>query len=571
MKTIIFDIETDDLYRHVTQVHCIVTHCPETGVNKSFTTDIDYAIQELYTADTLIGHNIINYDIPVLHKLYRFKPNCRIIDTFLTSQVMFPERAKHSLQSWGETLDNFKTAYSGGFETFNEEMLRYCQQDVSVTLSLYNHLQAAGLDSLQLMQQLENSVAPILFRQENYGVMFDIDAALILECTLAKHLGELKKRLQYAFPVRANFIEEITPKTNRKPYKEGCAYSKIEFQEFNPASTAQIASRLMQKYNWKPTKKTEKGKPQVTGDILDTLGFPEAQLLSTYFMLNKRMGQLSSGDNAWIRKMDGDYRIRGSIKQNGAVTGRMTHFGPNLAQVPAVGAPYGAECRALFIVPVGKSMVGCDASALEMRCMAAYLYRHDKGEFAQQVLTGDIHQRNADILGVSRQAAKTFFYALIYGAGDAKLGATLGADRKTGADAKQKFFDGFPAYKKLLDTLRETVSERGYLLGLDGRHLICRSEHSQLNTLLQSAGALIMKKALVLFDEKLKSGGCIPGLDYEFILNIHDEFQLEVKTELSEKTGQLGVDAIRDAGKYFNLKCPMDGEFKVGSNWAETH
>jgi DNA polymerase I-like protein with 3'-5' exonuclease and polymerase domains len=249
----------------------------------------------------------------------------------------------------------------------------------------------------------------------------------------------------------------------------------------------------------------------------------------------------------------------------------MTHSGPNLAQVPSVKAPYGEECRALFMVPKGRKLVGADASGLELRCLAHYMGRWDHGEYAKVILEGDIHSVNQTAAGLpTRDNAKTFIYAFLYGAGDAKIGSIIGKGKKAGAALKAKFLRGLPARGNLLEAVKKAAA-RGYVIGLDGRHIYVRSEHAALNTLLQGAGAIVMKKALVLLDDELHYRGYVPGVDYEFVLNIHDEFQIECREEIADDVAEAAVAAIRAAGRHFNFRCPLDGEAKVGRNWAETH
>jgi DNA polymerase I-like protein with 3'-5' exonuclease and polymerase domains len=283
-------------------------------------------------------------------------------------------------------------------------------------------------------------------------------------------------------------------------------------------------------------------------------------------MIQKRLGQLAEGKEAWV-KLEKNGRIHGRVNTNGAVTGRCTHSNPNMAQVPAVRAPYGKECRELFTVAKGYKMVGADASGLELRCLAHFMGKWDEGAYAKELLEGDIHTANQKAAGLeTRDQAKTFIYAFLYGAGDAKIGTVVGKGQEEGAKLRANFLKKTPALKYLKDAV-EKAAKRGYLLGLDGRKLWIRSEHAALNTLLQSAGALVMKKACCILDKMIKES----GFDAKFALNVHDEWQIEVKEEVAELVGNLAVQAIRDAGDFFNFRCPLDGEFRVGNNWAETH
>ena len=277
-------------------------------------------------------------------------------------------------------------------------------------------------------------------------------------------------------------------------------------------------------------------------------------------MVGKRIAQVQS----WLDAVEDDGRVHGQVNAIGAVTGRMTHSSPNMAQVPAVGAPYGYECRACWIVPEGHKLIGVDASGLELRMLASFM--NDK-EYTNEILNGDIHTTNQVNAGLSTRAqAKTFIYAFLYGAGDAKIGSIVDGSQRTGARLRQRFLENTPALAELRERV-SIASQRGYLRGLDGRCLHIRSEHSALNTLLQSAGAVVMKKALAIFTEYAPKW----GLTYKLLGSIHDEYQLEAPEKHADKVGWLMVESIKAAGIALDLKCPLDGEYKIGNNWAETH
>jgi len=326
----------------------------------------------------------------------------------------------------------------------------------------------------------------------------------------------------------------------------------------------------------------------VDEEVLKQLPYPEAQVLSEYLMVEKRLGQLATGKEAWLKHVRPDGRIHGEVTTNGAVTGRMTHSKPNIAQVPGLTdkktgkpMPYGKECRSLFIVPVGKKLVGCDADALELRCLAGYMARYDGGAYIKTVLEGkkelgtDMHTVNAKALGTTRDIAKVWFYAFIYGAGDFKLGTILNAPRgkemEWGRRSRARFLKNLPALKTIIEKVQKAVAKKGFLKGLDGRQLRVRSSHSAFNTLLQSAGAILMKAALVLLDEDLQRAGYVPGRHYEFVANVHDEFQIEADEEIADDVGKRAVTAIIKAGEFFGFGCPLNGNAECGSSWATTH
>ena len=341
---------------------------------------------------------------------------------------------------------------------------------------------------------------------------------------------------------------DITPFTRRK------------LQDFNLGSRKQIGEYLIE-FGWKPKKMTPTGQPMVDEKTLANIKeIPEARLIAKYLLLQKRIAQIDS----WFEAQQEDDRVHGFVIPNGTITGRMAHRNPNMAQVPNIKSPFGEECRSCWTVPEGYKLVGIDASGLELRILAHYM---NDEEFTNEIINGDIHAFNQKLAGLkSRDQAKTFIYALIYGAGDRKLGSVVGGSAKEGTRLRQHFFDNKPTFKALGDKVRRSAQKK-YVKGLDGRKIFVRHPHAALNTLLQGGGAIAMKRALAILDSLIK----LQTLDAKFVANIHDEWQMEVREDLVDFVGQLAVDCIQTAGNYYNLRCPLDAEYKVGDNWSETH
>lgn len=620
----VFDLETDGLLKHLTKVHCLVIRDVDSGECWSYADHPGYrpikeGLVRLDEADELIGHNVIKFDLPALAKVYRWKPkpNAIVFDTLVAARVMWPrdilidsDRRRvlrgampgklvgaHSLGAWGYRLGEYKGDYDGGWESWSHDMQDYCEQDTEVTRKLVLRI-AEENETWEWRDclALEHKVAFIVARQERWGFAFNMDAAVRLWGELADRKDKLEKDLRSIFKPWFAYEGQAVPKRSLK-YKdrtkasvtEGCAYSKVRITEFNPASRDHIANRLKALYQWEPEEFTPEGKPKVDEEVLSRLPYKEAKALAEYFLVEKRLGQLATGKAAWIRKAESG-RIHGSVNTNGAQTGRMTHADPNLAQVPGVKALYGVQCRSLFMASAGMVLVGCDADALELRCLAGYMAAFDGGDYIRTVLEGkkedgtDMHSINARILGCSREVAKVWFYAFIYGAGDEKLGLILGHPkglkaRQAGKRSRAKFLAGLPALGKITDKVRAKVRAKnpatgqplGYVRGLDGRKLFVRSDHSALNTLLQGAGAILMKQGLVELDEALQDAGLIPGLDYEFCANVHDEWQIDVLPQHVALVMRLAPEAIRRAGETLNFRCPLAGNAVSGANWAETH
>tara|TARA_R110000787_G_scaffold35380_1_gene90916 strand:+ start:4164 stop:5894 length:1731 start_codon:yes stop_codon:yes gene_type:complete len=574
-QKLILDIETTAF--PVKNIWMIGTMSLDSGYKKNFLNPAAERkqIQEYINGfDIIIGHNITGFDQPVLEEHLGISfDNVEIEDTLVMSRLYDPQLdGGHSLRAWGERL-KFPKSDHDDWTRLSEEMIKYCNIDVEVTAKLYTKLTELLSRFPGESVELEHKVQQIISKQERTGWLLDIEKSFDMQAQLKQRSIEVEKEVHKKFTPLPVFIREVTPRIKKDNTLSSVglkflgsdysniagSFSRVDWPEFNLGSRQQIG-RHLKFYGWKPKNFTEKGQPIVDEGILSKVDIPEAKLIAEYLMLQKRSAQVQS----WIEAAEEDGRVHGRVNPIGAVTGRMTHSNPNMAQVPASYSPYGTECRQCWIVPKGYKLVGIDAAGLELRMLAHYM---NDEEYTHEVTHGDVHTANQKAAGLStRDNAKTFIYAFLYGAGDAKIGSVVGGSKRDGAKLKEKFLTNTPS----LRTLRERVlraTKRGHLRGLDGRRLIVRSEHAALNTLLQSAGAVIMKKALTILDEY----AIIHSMDYRFVGNIHDEFQVEVKEAHAEKFGWLAVECIKAAGTRMELKCPLDGEYKVGDNWASTH
>lgn len=548
MNLVFCDIETDGL--DASTIWCAV--CRNNGVSEVICNEQDF---KAYVSDrpdaNWVFHNGIGYDLPVLDRIWNVSfDRSRIVDTLILSRLADPSRSGgHSLRNWGNIL-GFPKGDHSDWSQLTPAMIDYCIRDTEVTEAVYKRLQVELNGFSQDSIDLEHQVQWVIQQQERNGWLLDQRLCHILCAKFKERMNVIEEDLQAIFPPIVE--ERYSEKTGKR--------LKDKVTVFNVGSRQQVADRLTAKGAvW--TDLTPTGKPVVDEKALkENHHVPEAQQVLEYLLLQKRYAQV----NSWLGHVQDDGRVHGRVTTNGAVTGRMTHQNPNMAQVPSVNSEFGKDCRDCWIVPEGRRLVGVDASGLELRMLAHYM---GDEEFTDVLLRDDIHTRNQIASGLAtRPQAKTFIYAFLYGAGDAKIGSIVGGTAKDGNALRTRFLRNTPS----LETLRERVgsaSRKGYLVGLDGRKLWVRSEHSALNTLLQSAGAIIMKKALVLLDDYAMQH----NIDYKFIGNIHDEIQSEVATEQAEKFGWLAVECIKAAGISFSLKCPLDGEYKVGSTWSETH
>jgi DNA polymerase I len=615
--TLYFDIETNGIEDFTTlsdlkQVHCLSVYNPQQKRMVTFDgKGIPEGLRCMDEAGYLCGHNVVGFDLPALKKLYNYTPKPRILDTAITSRVMhsdlrgmdmqrkdFPKEfwGSHSLNAWGHRMGGIsKIAYEGNFERYDDDMKKYCERDVLVTYTLAQYLKALEPDVRML--SIEHGFAHVIRKQELRGFCFDEARAMSFISHLTQLRAEVKDKLQVMFPPR---VEEMrTPKgwsltldgdvtieaeTKGKlkemlkdmDMKQALVHQSVKLDNktkaipFNPGSRDQIAARLVD-LGWEPTERTPDGRIKIDESVLKKINHPAAKLLLEYLTVSKRLGQVAEGENGWMRVVKKG-RIHGKVNTNGAVTGRCTHSLPNLAQVPAVRATHGKTCRELFKAGDGYDLVGVDASGLELRCLAHYLAIYDRGAYAKNLIQDDIHTVNQKAAGLeTRDQAKTFIYAFLYGAGDAKIGDIVGGSAKQGAVLKKRFLAQLPALARLKKGVEEKVKRGGFLTGIDGRILPIRSEHSALNMLLQSAGAVVMKQALIKLHRDLTILGWNHGREYAFVANVHDEFQAEVLPEKADLYGKMAVEAIRYAGDSLGFNCPLDGEYKVGRNWAETH
>ena len=597
---LIFDIETDGLYDQATKTFCIVIYDVTRAETFAYGPDcIDDAIAHLATADVLIGHNIIFYDLPVLQKLHSFVAKARIIDTLICTRIIWPKeklydldieqypnvpvkiRGNASLKAWGWRLADNKIDFKD-FSEYSEEMLTYCKQDVHVTLKLYKHIVKEKYPESAL--RLEHDFALAINKQIRAGVPFDVDACLDLVDNLRRKKVELEEQLKQIFPP-IKHKTWFTPKVNNtaRGYVKDVPFEKTITEEFNPGSRKQIVERLKSKYGWEPEKTTEKGNPILDDEVIDKLPYSEAKPLAEYMLIKKRLGQIKDGNNAWLKLVNNNTGcMHGDVITNGCITGRASHRHPNMGQVPAGYSPYGKECRALFHAPQRWDMIGIDAKALELRCLAGYLAYWDQGEYAKLVINpeSDIHTINQKLFGVeTRDIAKRLLYGMLYGCGAVKAGTIIDPNEKDeivlrnlGKTAINSFLKGVPALAELKTKIESYILTRQHLIGLDKRVLYCRSPFKGLNVLLQSAGAILMKQVVITIHKNIETTLSLPhGQEWEQVLMVHDEVQLVCNPKYTEQIREQAMLAFPQAQEFFEFLCLIEGDSRVGSDWSATH
>jgi len=542
---VVLDIETDSL--QATKIHCIVAKDIETSnVYVWDYKNLDQFRKWADGIDQFIMHNGISFDAPSLNRLLgtNIKLN-QVVDTLILSQLFNPMIDKgHSLRAWGDRL-GFPKMELENFKTYTEDTLEYCKNDVDLTEHVYKKLLQDGRAFSEASIKMEHRIRAIIDQQEKNGFALDIRKAIGLLSRLADEAHDLEAWSKVTFS--PNVMELKT---------------KTKYTAFNIGSRQQIAERLME-LGWKPKHYTDKGNIIVSEEILDGINLEEARKFSRFFLLQKRTAQIQSWINSYN---DTTGRVHGRVLTLRTITGRMAHYNPNMAQVPAIRSPFGKECRDCWTVdnPHTHVLVGTDASGLELRCLAHLM---NNEEYTNEILNGDVHTANMKMAGLTnRDQAKTFIYAFMYGAGAAKIGKIVGGNKEHGQELINKFLTNIPALKRVRNAVQR-AAERGKIRGVDGRHLYIRSPHSALNTLIQGAGASICKDWLINMVQRVSQ----KGLDVKLVASVHDEYQFEVAKKDVEQFGTITREAIKDTERNLNFRCPLDSTWKQGSTWAETH
>lgn len=580
MKRIVLDIETDLSHQ---KIHLVITKDLDTKEVKTWK-EASLFRDFIRDATLIIGHNLISFDGPILNRLWNTKIGLKkVFDTLIVSRLLDPSREQgHSLEAWGNTLKfqkiNYKATWQwlqGRREEYDGEcfdkpidslMEHYCSRDVEVCAKLYLKL-FNDLNEKQFSQdsvELEHKVAAIIAEQERNGFKLDTVYATVLLTDIKGKMAGIYEQMQHRWPPYE--VPRVSEKTG-KQLKPLCV-------TFNPGSRKQIGEKLIE-LGWKPKKFTETGQAMVDeGTLSEIKNIPEAAMIAEYLMLQKRVAQIES----WLEAVKDDGRVHGKVITNGAVTGRATHSSPNMGQVPNTSSIYGAECRECWTVEEGNVQVGVDLSGIELRCLSHYMQDAD---WQHELLEGDVHWKNTQAFGLvpmgtvkedikehkdARNLSKTLTYSVLYGAGPAKVGATVGGSAKEGGKLIDNFMKNTPSLRKLKDKV-DKFSAKGWVPGLDGRKIWVRSEHAALNSLLQSAGAIIAKKWIVCFTEELKA----KKIPYKLLAWVHDEVQIETKPEYGDMVGKIVVESARRAGELLNFRCPVDAEYRIGKNWHDCH
>jgi len=546
VRVVVLDIETDAI--DATVIHCVVTL--EDNDMRVWTSHV--GLSNYLEDATVVAHNGLSFDFPVLAKLWgvRLKFD-QMVDTLVLSMLDKPDREKgHSLKAWGIRLGEHKQEFDEDFTRYTPKMLEYCKQDVVVCSKVYRVLSDQMKEFSEQSIRDEHRMRIVADRVSKNGFRLNLAKAIELHNKIQIEQDRISAECIAMFPP---IVEERHSEKTGKRLKD-------KITEFNPSSRQQIAQRLLE-LGWKPTDLTPSGKPKVDEKTLQNSDLPVAQKLARYFLLQKRSALLK----AWIKASSAESRVHCRYRTLGAVTNRMSCVSPNLQQVPAVRSEYGTECRSLWEAGTGNVLIDTDAAGLELRVLAHYM---NDPKFTKEVLEGDVHTANQQMAGLENRAqAKTFIYALLYGAGDAKIGSVINGSAKDGAELRERFMANMPSYRRLSEAVMRKGQSQGKLIALDGRVLRVRSAHASLNTLIQGSSAVLMKKWFMYVDYHLRRR----KLDAKIVAMVHDELVLETSEKDVDHAKDCVILSIRQVNKAYKLNCELDCDVQTGNNWSEIH
>jgi DNA polymerase-1 len=628
---VICDIETEGLEnpQNIWLIVCREVETEKTHVFRNVHEDPSEFLKFAKTVSVWIGHNFIDFDLPVLERLtgVQIDPS-RVVDTLVCGRLINQGiEGGHSLEAWGTRLGCPKGTFKD-FSKWSNDLELYCLQDTEVTLKVYKKLLPYIKDPLwKNSLRLEHDIAFVCLDMSKNGFAFDLEGAVKIHTEILQRLSVLDTELQEAFPPRSVCLREVHPKATKHgtlsrvdfrwlkdpdltPFSVDAPFSLIEFVPFNAGSPKQIVERLNEA-GWRPYEKTKghtkteqalqrcrdkSERTRLEEDLeryrvygwsvsegnLNTLpqDAPEAaRKLVQRLLLDSRRSTLEEWFKAY---QESDKRIHGRFRHIGAWTHRMSHAGPNMANIPAGESAYAHEMRSLWRVPEDRLLVGVDADGIQLRILAHYM---NDPAFTQALISGvkedgtDAHSMNQKALGQickSRDDAKTFIYAWLLGAGVGKVSQILGCSTQEAREACEQFLSFYPGLKYLKDTQIPMDADRGYFKGLDGRLVKCNNEHLVLAGYLQNGESVVMKKANILWRNKLISER-VPFWQVNFV---HDEWQTETVNDINiaKYIADTQADSIRQVGELLNLRCPLAGstlnshkKLAIGKNWSETH
>ncbi len=609
MTTLIADLEANGLLDTIHTIHQITIIDDDTDVLTSYNEHggrpLLEAIKRLIAADRVVGHNWIAYDIMAVKIVTGgTMPWQNVVDTLVLSKLGNPTRiGGHSLEVWGDRLNSaHKKVKHDDWTKWTPALEHRCNEDTKITQLLYRRLKPM-LAAMPDAVATEHSIAWVVAQTIELGFALNVEKCHTLVEKYLKIRETYHKEFTTMFPPILVSPKPTKPIRTLKVINKnhalrgvlepGAAFCPVVVQEFNPGSHQQIAQRLITKHKWVPRVYTATGIPETSEEILRELPWPEAQEFADFLINEKKLGQINAEPNSrgfgggWLHHVKSHGRVHASLNPNKANTHRMSCSAPNLQNVITL-----PEMREAWVPGDGLVLLGADAEGLELRCLAHYLFRYDKGEYGNMVVNGrkedgtDVHSVAMGLMHFhTREVTKNTEYAWLYGAGDTKLGKMCEVDAHragekvryddlgvtvkdgkrpsataVGKAVRRTLETGTVGLGELVKLVRHKAVVSDKLRGLDGRTLWVRSPHSALNLLLQSAGAIVVKKAWSLF---------LP--DVRVVMQVHDEWQVECKADEADEIGRHISECVVQAGIDLGFHCPLASVYKIGSSWAETH
>ncbi len=614
----VFDIETNDKDKSAVHLVHVISIKPygelcETYSDHPLTNvlgSLKDGVERLRSFPMIIGHNIINYDLPVLRDVlgYSIPKHQLVFDTLITSRYLNPDRplpigypyktAPHSLDAWGYRLGRFKPEHTD-WSVISDDMIHRNREDCEITELLLDYFLNNDFKQhdWSLCNFIEHEVARIITKQEETGVPFDVARANELVNKLESCIEHIDTELLPRLPstVKPWGVSITQPFKINGDLKKSVydwfwdceddirsfvcgAFTRIEYIPFKLSSQPQVKDFLLS-IGWKPTEwnydsEGNKSSPKLTEDSFESLTGDTGSLFKKRFLYSHRLSQVTG----WLERVRPDGRLSAKANTCGTPTGRFRHS--VVVNVPKAAAhvEFGKEMRALFTrSSPQRKLCGHDASGLELRMLAHYMNDY---LFTEAVINGkssdgtDIHTVNQKLAALpTRDAAKTFIYAFIYGAGDAKLGSIVEGSSREGKEMRKKFLEGLPSLEDLISSTKK-FAKKGYVLGLDGRKVWMRRnddgtiiDHKALNTQLQSAGAIVMKVSMILLEYWCNYF----KINADKVLDMHDEAQADVVNRHVDLYLYLAKESIVQAGQLLKLNVPLAADAVAGTNWAETH
>ena len=608
---LVWDIETDGI--EATRIWCLCAHDVDSGIEYKFS---DYdddllgsreALALLAKADVHIGHNLIGYDLVQVSKIWGFElqPHQKVYDTWVMSQTLrFRRNHKHGLGGWGQHLGNNKIDFDD-WDKYSKEMLHYCVQDVRVNKDVYLALMEEFKQLYRINPlireglRIEHDTAHFNAYVRERGWKFDMEKA-------NENLQRMEKRMQQireAIEPQLGTHEVLVDKDPKTPkFKKDGTYhahtirhlSEIYGREVLPDEThlvppgesyqrkKEVQTKLdqadlvkdwlLKNKGWKPddyTRKKIDGRwvnqsPKFTTTSLAKLG-EFGEMISEYYTIRNRASVL----NGWLDQVT-EGRLHGNMWTIGTPTFRVRH--EVIVNLPGVNTPWGKELRELLVADEGTVIVGADSSGNQLRGLCHFVGNDD---FTHEVIHGDQHTRNAEILGCSRPLAKNYLYAYLFGAGPAKLGSILTGkpDSKVGKESADRFGKGIKGLAELKEKIqgmwKQTMYRQGigWFPALDGRPIFAESEHQCLNYLLQATEGITCKAALSYAWAKIKE----EGLEAEPRIFYHDELAFSASEKDADRVGEILQESFREAPKLFNVTIMDGGDYVKGQSYADVH